>query len=69
MKTEQYVVELAGEFVEKVNDLFKTSAEQFLRIGMIIDSLDSKYVLNFSDYELFFKSVMSQLFKPTLYEA
>ena len=69
MKTEQYIIDLAGEFVEKVNNLFNVSEEEFLKIGLIIDSLESKYVLNVKDYELFFKSIMCQLFKPTLYEA
>lgn len=59
MKTEQYIIDLAGEFVDKVNNMFKVSEEQFLKIGMIIDSLESKYVLSVADYELFFKSIMS----------
>ena len=69
MKTEQYITDLAGEFVDKINNLFSVSEENFLKIGMIIDSLDSKYVLSVADYELFFKTIMSRLFKPTLYEA
>lgn len=33
-----------------MNNLFKVSEENFLKIGMIIDSLDSKYILNVTDY-------------------